>query len=387
MPAVENYTRLGKVSVLLSTCTPEIGAIWPWTRTLLSRAGWKGDRVAEPASSWAASITATPGEKRRKDGQTPSARNSSSCLSPGGAEHLHPCRVRWRPCSKPDLKKRRSPGWTRGPSRLYTSEAGVLDNGDRQPRGTAEGIEAVVLTRRSNAFATNAIAPLTAMRTSGQQRRSRHETVTHFHTTRLCVSWAKSQESGCKFATWLGNRVFHPEKMAARVTNSGYKFSEPFRKPANTTERLCLAVLRSRAFPRRSLLLLRLLTLAIVSASVSGRCVAGARLVSAHNHRRAQPTTCNGATTGSSAALAYDPERLAAAFGGWRCCELGSGRLRGARGGEVGERERRPEEEAMHLRESPADAASRWRTGSGGAHPHEGRHRVARETIVTTGST
>src|SRR5271157_3211925 len=79
----------------------------------------------------------------------------------------------------------------------------------------------------SNALATNAIAPLTATGTRGQRRRSRHENISHFHTTRLCVSWAKPQESGCKLATWRGNLVFPPEKIGARVTNSGWKLTSP----------------------------------------------------------------------------------------------------------------------------------------------------------------
>ena len=113
------------------------------------------------------------------------------------------------------------------------------------------GIETVLLTRRSNALATSAIAPLIATRTSGQRRRCRHESVAHFHTTRLCVSWAKPQESGCKLATWQRNLVFPPEKISARVTNSGCKFSGSFRKPANPTVALYLAVVRSRASPPR----------------------------------------------------------------------------------------------------------------------------------------
>jgi|SRR5271157_491273 len=114
------------------------------------------------------------------------------------------------------------------------------------------GIETVLLTRRSDALAMTAIAPLIATRTSGQRQRCRHETVTHFDTTRLCVSWAKPQESGCKLATWRGNLVFPPEKTSARVTNSGCKLLGLFRKPANTTVGLYLAVARSRASPRGS---------------------------------------------------------------------------------------------------------------------------------------
>jgi len=113
-------------------------------------------------------------------------------------------------------------------------------------------IETVLSTRVSNALATNAIAPLTATRTSGQRRRCRHETVTHFDTTRLCVSWAKPQESGCKPATWQRNLVFPPVKISARDTNSGWKSAESFRKPAIPTVALYLAVARSRALPRGS---------------------------------------------------------------------------------------------------------------------------------------
>src|SRR5271157_4551641 len=104
------------------------------------------------------------------------------------------------------------------------------------------GIETVLLTRRSNALATSAIAPLTATRTSSQRGSSGHESISHFDTTRLCVSWAEPQESGCKLAMWRGNLVFPPEKTSARVTNSGCKFSESFRKPANPTVALYLAV-------------------------------------------------------------------------------------------------------------------------------------------------
>src|SRR5271166_3144470 len=111
------------------------------------------------------------------------------------------------------------------------------------------GIETVLLTRRSNALAMSAIAPLIATRTSGQRRRAWHESVSHFHTTRLCVSWAKPQESGRKLATWRGNLVFPPEKMSARVTNSGWKFWKSFRKPANTTEALYLAGFPDHALP------------------------------------------------------------------------------------------------------------------------------------------
>ncbi len=124
------------------------------------------------------------------------------------------------------------------------------------------GIEAVVLTRRSNAVAASAIAPLTATRTNGWRRRCRHESVPHFHTTRLCVSWAKPQESGCNLATSRGNRVFPPDKITAGVTNSGCKVAGSFRKPANPTVGLYLAVARSRASPRGSLVLFRILTLA-----------------------------------------------------------------------------------------------------------------------------
>src|SRR5271165_4324802 len=116
------------------------------------------------------------------------------------------------------------------------------------------GIETVLLTRRSNALATSAIAPLTATRTSDQRRRSRHENISHFHTTRLCVSWAEPQESGCKPATWQRNLVFPPEKMSARDTNSGWKSAESFRKPANTTVALYLAGLPDHALPPAGLL-------------------------------------------------------------------------------------------------------------------------------------
>jgi len=117
------------------------------------------------------------------------------------------------------------------------------------------GIETELLTRRKNALATNAIAPLTATRTSGQRRRFRHASVTHFHTTRLCVSWAKPQESGCKLATWQRNLVFPPEKTSARVTNSGWKLLESFRKPANPTVALYLACSQITRFPPRVFLL------------------------------------------------------------------------------------------------------------------------------------
>ena len=113
------------------------------------------------------------------------------------------------------------------------------------------GIESVLLIRRSNALATSAIAPLTVTRTSGQRRRCRHESVTHFHTTRVCVSWAKPQDSGCNLATSRVNRVFPPEKMSARVTNSGWNSAGSLTKPANTTDALYLAVVRSRASPPR----------------------------------------------------------------------------------------------------------------------------------------
>ena len=113
------------------------------------------------------------------------------------------------------------------------------------------GIETVLLTLRSTALAMIAIAPLIATRTSGQRRRSRHESVPHFHTTRLCVSWAKLQESGCNLATSRENRVFPPEKTSARVTNSGCKCAGSLPKPANPTVGLYLAVVRSRAFPPR----------------------------------------------------------------------------------------------------------------------------------------
>src|SRR5271166_543476 len=111
------------------------------------------------------------------------------------------------------------------------------------------GIETVLLTRRSNALAMTAIAPLVATRTSGQRPQSEQENVSHFHTTRLCVSWAKPQESGCNLATSRGNRVFPPDKITAGVTNSGCKFSESFRKPANTTVALYLAGLPDPALP------------------------------------------------------------------------------------------------------------------------------------------
>src|SRR5208283_1006605 len=141
------------------------------------------------------------------------------------------------------------------------------------------GIEAVVLTRRSNALATNAIAPLIVTRTSGQRRHSRHENISHFHTTRLCVSWAKPQESGCKLAMWQGNPVFPPEKTSARDTNSGWKLLESFRKPANTTVALYLAGLPDHALPPAgSLLLLRILMLVTLFQWVRGARVAGHRL-------------------------------------------------------------------------------------------------------------
>src|SRR5271166_4372948 len=144
------------------------------------------------------------------------------------------------------------------------------------------GIEIVLLTRRSNALATSAIAPLIATRTSGLRRRSLHESVAHFHTTRLCVSWAKPQESGCKPATWQRNLVFPPEKASARVTNSGWKFSESFRKPANTTVALYLACSPITRFPPAGLLpLLRILMLVTIFQQVRGARVAGHELCAA----------------------------------------------------------------------------------------------------------
>ena len=107
------------------------------------------------------------------------------------------------------------------------------------------------MTRRSKALATSVVVPLLATITSGQRRRSRHENIRHFHTTRLCVSWATPQESGRNLATSRVNRVFPPEKISARDTNSGWKSAESFRKPANPTVALYLAVIRSRAPPPR----------------------------------------------------------------------------------------------------------------------------------------
>ena len=67
-----------------SATTPKTAAISRWRRTLRTRARYNRDRVAEPESSriagWAASITATPGEKPRKDGQNTAAPDSPSCL-------------------------------------------------------------------------------------------------------------------------------------------------------------------------------------------------------------------------------------------------------------------------------------------------------------------
>jgi len=67
-----------------SATTPKTAAISRWKGTLRTRARYNRDRVAEPESSripgWAASITATPGEKPRKDGQNITAPDSPSCL-------------------------------------------------------------------------------------------------------------------------------------------------------------------------------------------------------------------------------------------------------------------------------------------------------------------
>jgi len=100
MPAIENHSRLGTMGVSLSSCTRAIAVISRWTRTLrrcdrcrdgpVRELGWS--RIA----GWAASITATPGETLRKDGQNTSAADSPSwhiplegpgtciCVAPNG---------------------------------------------------------------------------------------------------------------------------------------------------------------------------------------------------------------------------------------------------------------------------------------------------------------
>src|SRR5271157_5482043 len=190
----------------------------------------RGREASEPAPSATARGNRAQAARAGSPALTrnpPGAKPHLGALTFSVLHHTHPRELRSPDRSSGSRSASTSLDGSSGGSRPSarrspSSSAGPRSRRSGTSRQSSMGIETVVLTRRSNALATSAIAPLIATRTSGQRRRCRHESVAHFHTTRLCVSWAKPQESGCKPATSRVNRVFPPEKISARVTNSGW---------------------------------------------------------------------------------------------------------------------------------------------------------------------